>query len=348
MAANTATAAATSTVNPIAAAATSAGGSLLGTIASGIFNTYQAKKQQEWNEKMQDKQNAWSLDMWNKTNEYNSPKEQIKRLQDAGLNPLYYGLDGSSANGLESAQALGYDRADMKNIENPLGVGVQTMMQAKSLDKEMELKNAQIDKLKEEASGVKLDNEWKDRTMDARVQSEQLANNLTKKQIDQVESQIKINEQEVKKKMQETDNLVEQKALIIAEKALKDAEAKQIVELMPYQKNLLEAQTLAQKAAASASYMNAMYQKGLIDSGYIDKLVEAQEAAIKRDNNAADAQEAIKSLNAWKLSVRNGNLFDLSDANLAERILGNIFNGFFGDIAAISEAVGGGLSGFLK
>lgn len=68
---------------------------------------------------MMDKQNAWSLGMWNRTNQYNSPVAQKQRLLDAGLNPLYYGLDGSSANGLESAQALGYQQAGI-NVENPL------------------------------------------------------------------------------------------------------------------------------------------------------------------------------------------------------------------------------------
>ena len=69
---------------------------------------------------MMDKQNQWSLDMWNRTNEYNSPAAQIARLREAGLNPLYYGLDGTSANGLESAQALGYDRASMAGMTNPV------------------------------------------------------------------------------------------------------------------------------------------------------------------------------------------------------------------------------------
>lgn len=84
------------------------------------FNREEAEKQRAWNESMYDKQNAWNYEMWLKQNEYNSPTEQIKRLQDAGLNPLYYGLDGSSAGEITAAQPLNYDRASMDSFANPV------------------------------------------------------------------------------------------------------------------------------------------------------------------------------------------------------------------------------------
>lgn len=92
------------------------------------FQSAEAEKQRDWNEAMQDKANAWSLEMWNKTNEYNSPLAQIERMREAGLNPLYYGLDGSSANGLESAQALGYQQPDMKSTVNPIAAGIDAAL----------------------------------------------------------------------------------------------------------------------------------------------------------------------------------------------------------------------------
>ena len=136
-------------------ASTSNGGSngLLGAVlnfAGGFLDRRQERKlaqqQMEWNEAMMDKQNEWSLDMWNKTNEYNAPSSQLARLREAGLNPLYYGLDGTSANGLESAQPLGYDRASMRGLANPLASGLEGYMSMKSMQKDIDLKNAQIDK----------------------------------------------------------------------------------------------------------------------------------------------------------------------------------------------------------
>lgn len=45
------------------------------------------------------------LEMWNRQNEYNSPKAQMERLSEAGLNPnlVYGGSTGSSAGNSESA-----------------------------------------------------------------------------------------------------------------------------------------------------------------------------------------------------------------------------------------------------
>lgn len=95
----------------------------LGLIGTGMqleFEQGEAQKEREWNEAMMNKQNEWNLNMWNMTNEYNSPANQRKRMEEAGLNPLYYGLDGSSASGIESAQALGYQRASMQGMDNPI------------------------------------------------------------------------------------------------------------------------------------------------------------------------------------------------------------------------------------
>lgn len=122
-----------STVNPYF----SAGSNIASTIVGAAYDAYQQNRNREWNEQMMDKQNEFSLNMWNMTNEYNKPANQVARMHEAGLNPLYYGLDGSSANSFESAQALGYERAKAPNIDNP----VESYQKAAAL-------NAQIDNLK--------------------------------------------------------------------------------------------------------------------------------------------------------------------------------------------------------
>ena len=233
-------------------------------------NKWAATEQMKWTEEMMNKENAWSLNMWNKTNEYNDPSAQLERLKRAGLNPLYYGLDGSSASAFQSAQAQSYERANIENRPNPIEVASRTGLasaQARSLEKDLELKNAQIDKLREEETGLKLDNEFKDRTLSARAEGVELANNLTKEQISQVKQEIEESKKRVGKLIEETKSEVERQGLIVAQKTLAQAQEKEIVELLPLKKNLIEAQTQAQKAAASASYAHALYEKGLIDSG---------------------------------------------------------------------------------
>lgn len=85
------------------------------------FNAEQAEIQRQWSEAMADKQNAWNYERWLEQNEYNSPTAQYQRLRDAGLNPLFYGLDGTgNAGELTAAQPLGYERANMPNMANPM------------------------------------------------------------------------------------------------------------------------------------------------------------------------------------------------------------------------------------
>lgn len=99
--------------------------------ANRVWNEEQAEKQRQYSTEMMNAQNAWNMEMWQKENEYNTPAAQVQRLRDAGLNPLYYGLDGTgNANALESAQPLGYERAEGNFNLNPIATGIATAAQA--------------------------------------------------------------------------------------------------------------------------------------------------------------------------------------------------------------------------
>lgn len=55
--------------------------------------------QAAYNYLMQQQQQAFEVDMWNAKNHYDSPAEQMRRYQDAGLNPfLIYGQQNQSGN----------------------------------------------------------------------------------------------------------------------------------------------------------------------------------------------------------------------------------------------------------
>lgn len=84
----------------------SSGGILTGLVG-GLFGDMQAQEQMEqqyatqykYSAALQQMQNDWNEKMWNMNNQYNSPVEQIKRLEAAGLNRnLAYGsLSGNVA-----------------------------------------------------------------------------------------------------------------------------------------------------------------------------------------------------------------------------------------------------------
>lgn len=341
--AGTATKAATSALNPLALL-----GSAVGAVGSYFtnkqrmnFEQEEAEKQRTWNEQMMDKENAWSLDMWNRTNEYNSPAAQLQRMKEAGLNPLYYGLDGSSANGMQSAQALGYDRASAPNLENPLANVSSTYMQGKALQKDIEMKNAQIDKIKADTASVGLDNEWKDKTMEARVKAEDLKNELTKEQKAKITDERKQIAENIKKTIAETDNEYAKGFLIAAQTRVSNAQADEIAALMPYRQMLMEAQTEAQKASATASYLNAAINQKLLDEGQVDAIIDKAKAEARSANERA-------ALDEFKTSVRTGNVFNPEDYYGARKGMANIFNLLFRGVGTLNEALLGPISGILK
>lgn len=279
---------------------------------SGILDRRAARKeaaaQRDWNEAMLDKQNEWSLNQWNMTNEYNTPLHQKERLLEAGMNPLYYGLDGTSANAFQSAQPLGYDRAKIENMTNPLAAGLAGYMSMRGQEKQIELQNAQIDKIKAETENVGLDTEFKDKTMAARVEAEKLANSLTKETISKIQEEKKQVIANTKKLIEETKTEVERQALIAAETAVQKATEKQIVEMLPYQKLLVQAETQAQKAAAAASFAHAMYERRLLESGYIDKMNEKMDEEIKKLGTENEREKALAARDKFITAIKTGEL----------------------------------------
>lgn len=79
-------------------------GAVVGTGAN-IISTAMTNRA---NERMQQQQNAWNLEQWERNNAYNSPAAQMQRLKAAGLNPdIMYGQNASGASGNSPAPAPG-------------------------------------------------------------------------------------------------------------------------------------------------------------------------------------------------------------------------------------------------
>lgn len=82
----------------------SIGSAVLGTGAN-IISTAMTNRA---NERMQQQQNKWNLELWQLNNDYNSPAAQMQRLKAAGLNPdLMYGQNSGGASGNSPAPAQG-------------------------------------------------------------------------------------------------------------------------------------------------------------------------------------------------------------------------------------------------
>jgi len=118
---------------------------LVGQVFNAFSQGAQNRKTREWNEQMYDKQKRDNLEFWGMQNSYNSPEQQMQRMQKAGLNPaLMYGNGTASAGNSTSApdtpNAMPY-RPDAPTLNLPQVVdsyyNMQTQVQRLSNEKQM-------------------------------------------------------------------------------------------------------------------------------------------------------------------------------------------------------------------
>jgi len=126
-------------------------GSILSALAMA-YGVYQGSRNQ-------DKQNAYNREaattqfdrdkeMWNMLNEYNSPKSQMERYQQAGLNPnLIYG-QGSPGNASSAPQ---YHVPQQSFAFNP----AQQIMEAIPMYQSFQARSAQIDNVKAQTENIR-------------------------------------------------------------------------------------------------------------------------------------------------------------------------------------------------
>lgn len=146
-------------VNPLL----SLGGSILGGLfgSKGQSNANKqnlliARETNAANRANQEYQNAWNLEMWNKQNAYNDPAAQRSRLEAAGLNPIFSGIDGTgNAGSLTSADYTATPGAPMANSGEFMANGI---MNAAKTMAEVDLLNSQANKVDEETEGQKIYN----------------------------------------------------------------------------------------------------------------------------------------------------------------------------------------------
>jgi hypothetical protein len=93
-------------------------GGLLGSLGSSLLGNRGAKSRQQ----LADRQN---IKFWEMQNAYNTPKAQMGRLKDAGLNPnLIYGSNANTG----VAGSVSPSKASPYNVQNPVPSAVQTAL----------------------------------------------------------------------------------------------------------------------------------------------------------------------------------------------------------------------------
>lgn len=154
------------------------------------FNREEAEKQRAFSVEQTEKQNNWNYQLWKEALDYDSPANQVQRLMDAGLNPLYYGLDGNQAqNAPQSAQPLGYERAQAPNYLNPVAGAIDSAF------KVAQISNIQADTAKKNNENL-TETQRREKLMADIENAKQELNNmkaqegLTKSQKDEIDKRI--------------------------------------------------------------------------------------------------------------------------------------------------------------
>lgn len=137
----------------LVAGAASLAGNTIGTASSNSKNMRINKMNNEFNALEAEKARKYQTEMWNKTNEWNSPKNIRKRLQEAEYNP-YLGMDSSNVGTAGSAGSSSPASAAPPIQNNPLQFdGIQNALStAIQMDNATKVSNAEVSNLQGQKS----------------------------------------------------------------------------------------------------------------------------------------------------------------------------------------------------
>lgn len=223
-------------------------------------------------------------------------QREVQDLIAAGINPmLAAGASGGSVHASPVSSVSPSSSGDL------LGSVLSFVMQSKNLgiqrmvaEADVKLKEAEANNLNQRTAGQEIQNWIQEHTKELQVESARLDNLLKEKKIE-------LSQEDINKAKEQTKLIVEQQkteaakqGALLAESVLKNAQAEQIVQLLPYQKALISAQTENQKAAAALAWAHEAYQRGLIENGYLDSFCREAFASA----NQAESEAAIAGVKA--------------------------------------------------
>lgn len=135
------------------------------------FEREENEKTRDYNRQLAQQQNTWNIEQWERENAYNSPYQQMKRYNDAGLNPdLIYGQQNLSASspqltsgapGTPTPSDSFNNLPTWGNVGQSALAGLEAAARIKNINADTENKEADTDKKGEETKGLSIDNIYK-------------------------------------------------------------------------------------------------------------------------------------------------------------------------------------------
>lgn len=161
----------------------------LGLISSAISN--------DFNRNMMKEQQDFAREMWNKTNEYNDPKNVFKRMREAGLNPYgqFYGNGGLAS---ATSPAGAPSAAPISRDSSLLGAASDKLFNLSSMESQIRLSNAQAENMEINNSTQAALNNAKLREIranaDSKEQEAEINRSIAKNKDAMINSEIGVNE----------------------------------------------------------------------------------------------------------------------------------------------------------
>lgn len=194
-------------LNPVTNGISGIVGNGISSVMSSVAQKQGADVAYQRQNELMDKQNAWNLDMWNKQNEYNSPAEQAKRLREAGLNPVFAGLDGTG-------NAAQLQSSSPAQVDNPVQFDPNAMLamaQAEKLraetDTEDELRDARKAEIMEKTNKLKKEIDSLDVDIQTKEILKQYADANEQAKLNEIESRIELNKAQQRKADKEAEKI---------------------------------------------------------------------------------------------------------------------------------------------
>lgn len=201
-------------MSAIGAALIGAGSSLLGS----LFGSRSRSKANKENKELMRLQNQMNIEQWQRENAYNTPRMQLARLRDAGINPNLAYTNGSPVNVAAHSPTMGSAQVSpfIPNLPS-MGEVTSAVAQSELLDSQKKNIDAATQKIKSETANTDASTAILQSDAAFRDAFNQGQLDLQSAQIKLSGSQLNLNTEQMKKLRVECSNIEQQTANLTEE-----------------------------------------------------------------------------------------------------------------------------------
>lgn len=255
---------------------------------------------------------------WNLEQDNTKYQRAVVDMQKAGVNPALMMSKGPiSTQAATNIAAQGATPAYMNmsavaSLAQSISQAKLNDAQKRNIDSQTLLNEKQAryyDEMGEKAALetvlLNIDAKYRDEQKQLELEGQRISNSVGGEQLKKIGEEINVLKADYAKKIEEAKTEQEKQKLYIQDAILKKVQADQVVALLPFHKNLMAAQSFAQKAAGQVHLVEAAYKQGLIDAGMIEAEVRRLNANASESEIKAITQETLHNLGYEGAQVSN-------------------------------------------